>query len=110
MAINGWRVMWVIAVYDCPMTSAKARHDYSVFRKSLLRSNFVQLQNSLYIRHFPSMATAEACISRLHHGIPERAQLAFFIITDKQYGMTKEFYGERCIKKRPENPDQIEMF
>lgn len=110
MAINGWRVMWVIAVYDCPMTTPKARHDYSVFRKSLLRANFVQLQNSLYIRHFPSMATADACISRLHNNIPERAQLAFFLITDKQYALTQEYFGATSVRKKPENPDQIEMF
>ena len=110
MGINGWRVMWVIAVYDCPMTSQKARHDYAVFRKSLLRANFVQLQNSLYIRHFPSLATAEACISRLHCNIPDRAQLAFFLITDKQYAMTQEYFGDRSVRKKPENPGQIELF
>lgn len=49
MGVNGWRVMWVICVYDCPMTDAEARHDYTVFRKCLLQENFVQLQNSLYV-------------------------------------------------------------
>ncbi|MBV7552011.1 CRISPR-associated endonuclease Cas2 [Pseudomonas sp. PDM28] len=102
--------MWVIAVYDCPMTSPEARHDYTVFRKSLLRANFIQLQNSLYVRHFPSLATAEACISRLRCNIPERAQLAFFLVTDKQYAMTQEYFGENSVRKKPVAPNQIELF
>ncbi|MFD2883222.1 hypothetical protein ACFS4T_11705 [Pseudomonas lini] len=48
--------------YDCPMTSAEARHGYAKFRKSLLRANFIQLQNSHYVRHFPSMATARLAL------------------------------------------------
>lgn len=102
--------MWVIAVYDCPMTSAEARHGYAIFRKSLLRANFIQLQNSLYVRHFPSMATAEACIARLRYDIPERAQLAFFLVTDKQYSMTREYFGECRVRKKPETLEKIELF
>lgn len=110
MGVNGWRVMWVIAVYDCPMTTAEERHDYAQFRKSLLRQNFIQLQYSLYVRHFPSMATAEACISRLKQGIPDGAQLAFFLVTNKQYAMTREFFGHERARFRPGEPEQIELF
>ena len=35
MGINGWRVMWVIAVYDCPMTEREERREYTIFRKML---------------------------------------------------------------------------
>jgi len=110
MGINGWRVMWVIAVYDCPMTTPEARHDYAVFRKSLLRENFIQLQNSLYVRHFPSMAAAEAVIARLRPGIPDKAQMSFFLVTDKQYAMTREFFGTAPTRKKPVSPNQIELF
>jgi CRISPR-associated protein Cas2 len=110
MGVNGWRVMWVIAVYDCPMIDAEARHDYAAFRKRLLRENFVQLQNSLYVRHFPTLATAEAAIQRLRTDIPPGAQVAFFLVTDKQYGMTREFFGPRPTKKKPDLPEQIELF
>ena len=110
MGVNGWRVMWVICVYDCPMIDSGARHDYTVFRKYLLRENFIQLQNSLYIHHFPTLATGEATIIRLRPHIPKGAQVAFFIVTDKQYGMTKEFYGTNMASKKPKMPEQIELF
>ncbi|HEY8354651.1 MAG TPA: CRISPR-associated endonuclease Cas2 [Methylophilaceae bacterium] len=102
--------MWVICVYDCPMTDSEARHDYGVFRRSLLQENFIQLQNSLYVRHFPTLAVGEAAIMRLRPLIPKSAQVAFFIVTDKQYGMTKEFFGKTPTRKKPNLPEQIELF
>ena len=110
MAVNGWRVMWVIAVYDCPMIEREERRDYALFRKSLLQENFFQLQNSLYVRHFPTMAVAEATIQRIRLGIPAGAQVAFFLVTDKQYGMTREFFGPKPTRKKPNQPEQVELF
>ena len=102
--------MWVICVYDCPMTDAEARHDYGVFRKLLLQENFVQLQNSLYVHHFPTLAVGEATITRLRKHIPTGAQVAFFIVTDKQYGMTREFFGSQPTRKKPGLQEQVELF
>jgi CRISPR-associated protein Cas2 len=102
--------MWVIAVYDCPMVEAEQRHDYTVFHRTLLQANYLQLQNSLYAKHFPTMAAAEASIQRLKYGIPEGAKVAFFLMTDKQYAMTREFYGTQSTKKQLNVPEQIELF
>lgn len=110
MGVNGWRVMWVICVYDCPMIDKEARQDYTIFRRSLLQENFVQLQNSLYVHHFPTLAVGEATIIRLRPLIPKDTQVAFFIVTDKQYGMTKEFFGTRPTRKKPNQPEQVELF
>ena len=110
MGVNGWRVMWVICVYDCPMIDKEARQDYTIFRRSLLQENFVQLHNSLYVHHFPTLAVGEATIIRLRPLIPKDAQVAFFIVTDKQYGMTKEFFGTRPTRKKPNQPEQVELF
>ncbi len=102
--------MWVIAVYDCPMTTDEERHDYTVFRKRLLQENFAQLQYSLYVRHFPTMAVAEATIQRLKQHIPPNAEVAFFLVTDKQYAMTREYFGPKSTNKKPDAPEQIELF
>ena len=102
--------MWLVLVYDCPTTTPGARHDYSTFHKDLLRQNFVQLQKSVYVRHYPTMAAAEAAIARLSGGIPEEAAVAFFMITDKQYGLTREFFGPKSSKKKPDVPEQVGLF
>jgi CRISPR-associated protein Cas2 len=102
--------VWILCVYDCPMIDSEARHDYGVFRRSLLQENFAQLQNSLYVHHFPTLAVGEATVARLRYMIPKGAQVAFFIVTDKQYGMTKEFLGPKSSKSRPDVPQQVELF
>ena len=68
------------------------------------------MQNSLYVRHFPTMAVAEATIQRIRLGIPAGAQVAFFLVTDKQYAMTREFFGPKSIRKKPNMPEQVELF
>ena len=110
MAINGWRVMWVLAVFDVPVQTKEERRAYTNFRKMLLKDNFIQHQYSVYLKHFPTMATAQAEIGRLKPAVPEEGHVAFFMLTDKQYGMTREFFGKNATKRAPDEPDQIELF
>lgn len=102
--------MWVLAVFDCPMYTAEERHDYNVFRKLLLREGFARHQLSVYLRHCPTLASAEALVARLRWDIPDTARVSFFFLTDKQYGMTREFVGSDFGKNRPNEPDQFELF
>lgn len=110
MGINGWRVMWVLAVFDCPVTTKEEVRAYTQFRKQLLKENFVQHQYSVYLKHFPTMSAAQAEIDRLKPAVPEGAHVAFFMLTDKQYGLTREFFGKNAKKMAPDAPEQIELF
>ncbi|MCX8506089.1 MAG: CRISPR-associated endonuclease Cas2 [Alphaproteobacteria bacterium] len=110
MAINGWRVMWVLASYDCPTVEKEQRYHYTQFRKTLLQENFMQLQESLYAHHFPTFEVAQAAVARLRPMIPEGASCAFFYLTDKQFGMTHDYIGTKRKRKTKHNPDQIELF
>lgn len=110
MAINGWRVMWVVVGFDCPVRTKEQRRRYTRFRALLLKQNFVPLQFSVYLKHMPSYAAAEALVGRVGKATPEDAHAVFFLLTDKQYGMTREFYGAGPAKKRPERSAQLELF
>ena len=110
MPINGWRVMWVLAVFDVPVQTKEERRAYTNFRRMLLNDNFIQHQYSVYLKHFPTMATAQAEIDRLKPAVPDEGHVAFFMLTDKQYGMTREFFGKNATKRAPDEPDQIELF
>lgn len=110
MGINGWRIMWLIAAYDCPVSTREARRAYQRFHSLLLEENFSQHQYSLYVRHFPTMAAAQAEADKLGKAVPEDARVAFYFITDKQYGMTREFFGKEPTNKKPSKPLQIELF
>jgi CRISPR-associated protein Cas2 len=102
--------MWLLAIYDCPMQTPEQRHDYTVFHKVLLREGFTRHQLSVYLRHCPTLANAEALVERLRNDVPDSAHLSFFFLTDKQYGMTREFIGIEAEKYRPDAPEQFELF
>jgi CRISPR-associated endonuclease Cas2 len=36
--------MWVLAMFDLPTDTKKARREYTLFRKALLRDGFTQMQ------------------------------------------------------------------
>lgn len=110
MAINGWRVMWVLAVFDTPVKTREHRRAYRKFRNNLLRNNFIQHQFSVYLRHCPTIASARALVARIRGSIPPSGHVAFYFLTDKQYGMTLEFSGNEHTEKRPQAPEQVELF
>ena len=99
-----------MALYDAPVTTSEGRRAYTSFRKLLLKNDFTQHQFSVYLRHCPTFAAADALINRLVPGIPEDAHVSFYLFTDKQYGMTREFLGRKKTKKRPSKPCQIALF
>ena len=110
MSANAWRIVWVMALYDAPVGTQEERRAYTVFRKLLLKNNFSQHQFSVYLRHCPTFAAADALINRLILGIPAGAHTSFYLLTDKQYSMTREFFGKEKVKKRPSEPCQIALF
>ena len=102
--------MWVLAVFDVPTGTTEARRAYTQYRGELLKENFTQLQFSVYLRHCPTIAAAESLIARLRHRIPENGHVVYFLLTDKQYGMTREYIGKQNAKKKPDLPEQIGLF
>jgi len=97
-------------MFDLPTDTKESRKRYTQFRKRLLKNGFGQLQYSIYIRHCSSFAKAEALVEKLGSTTPNDGHVIFFYLTDKQYGMTREFFGSKRVKKRPEIMAQIEMF
>jgi len=94
MFINGYRCMWVLAMFDLPTDTKKARREYALFRKSLLRDGFTQMQYSVYARHCPSK---------------ENAEVRVVTITDKQFERMQIFWGK--MRKPPEPaPCQLTLF
>jgi CRISPR-associated protein Cas2 len=109
MFINGYRCMWVLAMFDLPTDTKKARRDYTLFRKSLLRDGFTQMQYSVYARHCPSKENAEVHVARIEHHLPPDGEVRVVTITDKQFERMRIFWGK--MRKAPEPvPCQLTLF
>lgn len=111
MKPNSWRLMWVVAVFDLPTQTKIQRKRYAGFRKLLLHNGFSMMQFSVYVRNMPTMQQAQAVVKRLGPQTPPQGKCAFLLITDKQYGLTKNFYGGMGRpEKIPKKYDQLILF
>jgi len=109
MRISGYRCMWLVAMFDLPTDSKKARRDYALFRKHLLSDGFTRMQYSVYIRHCPSRENAQVHVNRLRAHLPPDGEVRVITITDKQFERMLIFWGK--VRKPPEAaPRQLELF
>ena len=109
MLINGYRCMWVLAMFDLPTDTKKARKAYSLFRKTLLEDGFKMMQFSVYARHCPSKENAEVHVGRVQRNLPPDGEVRVIVITDKQFERMQIFWGK--MRKAPEPaPCQLQLF
>jgi CRISPR-associated protein Cas2 len=101
--------MWVFCIFDLPVDTKKARRDYALFRKALLKDGFIRIQYSVYGRVCPSRESAEVHAARVGNEVPPDGEVRVFFLTDKQFGRQRIFDGKRRIQ--PEKPPkQLEFF
>lgn len=107
--LSAYRFMWVVAMFDLPVDTKKARRQYAQFRKALLKDGFAMMQFSVYIRHCASRENADVHISRVERAVPADGEVRVLTITDKQYERMRVFWGKR--RQAPEQPPaQLEFF
>lgn len=109
MILSGYRAMWIFAMFDLPTETAKARRDYTHFRKNLLKDGFSMLQYSVYVRHCASEENVEVHYNRITGVLPPDGEVRLITITDKQFGRMESFWG-KMRKPVPPQPRQLELF
>jgi len=108
-ALNKYRTMWIMVLFDLPTDDEKAKKAYTRFRKGLLKDGFTMMQYSVYSRHCASKENASVHINRIKSMLPDAGLVSIISITDKQFGDIKNFWGKKRKKPDPA-PKQLEMF
>jgi CRISPR-associated protein Cas2 len=109
MIVSGYRLMWVMVMFDLPTDTPKARREYTRFRKSLTTDGFLMLQYSVYGRACPSEENAVVHAGRVQANLPPDGQVRVLNLTDRQFARMQIFYGRKRAKA--ENaPEQLEFF
>lgn len=109
MPLTGYRLMWVLTMFDLPTDTKVARRQYALFRKLLLTDGFRQMQFSVYARPCSSRENAEVHVARVERALPLDGEVRLLVITDKQFERMRVFLG----KKRgsvEHSPGQLELF
>jgi len=109
MLISGYRCMWVLAMFDLPVDTKKARKEYAIFRKGLLKDGFTKMQFSVYVRHCPSEENAAVHVGRVEKMVPPDGEVRILTLTDKQFERMRIFWGKMRKAVAPP-PAQLELF
>lgn len=104
-----YRIMWVLVLFDLPTETKAEKKAHSDFRKRLLKDGFTRFQLSIYKRHCASVENAEVHCKRVEGFMPSKGMVSVMLITDKQFGMIKTFYGKKTAPQH-KVPQQLEMF
>ena len=82
-------------MFDLPVVTAHDRKEYTKFRKYLLKSGFLMLQESVYCRLIPNTAMSDAMLENLRKNKPESGLVQVLKVTEKQYQKMEYLVGER---------------
>ena len=87
--------MRVLIMFDLPVVTAHERKEYARFRKYLLKSGFMMLQESVYCRLLQNATAADALLENIRRNKPEKGLNQALKITEKQYERMEYILGEK---------------
>jgi len=88
-----YRFMRVLVMFDLPVVSAHDRKEYTKFRKYLLKSGFLMLQESVYCKLVMNSTMADSLVDNLRKNKPEKGVVQAIKITEKQYEKMEYIVG-----------------
>lgn len=108
LMLSGYRIMWVLVMFDLPVSTAVERKRATAFRHFLLDEGFEMSQFSVYLRHMSSREKAQALAKRVVKEVPQAGKVSILFFTDKQFGEIISHYN--CAPAPfGKNPDQYTL-
>ena len=107
--LTGYRLMWMLVMFDLPVLEKAERKAATDFRKSLLDMGFEMSQLSVYMRFCTSPAQIDTYAKRVEHCLPQGGKVNILQFTDKQYERIVTYHGQ--TKQAPnKTPVQFDLF
>lgn len=108
-ALSGYRIMWLVVLFDLPVGTKKERKAATRFRLKLLDLGFEMTQYSVYLRFCAGKEQAESYERKIEQAMPSAGKVHIMAITDKQYESIRTYRG-RNRERSPKNPEQYALF
>lgn len=109
MQLNKYKIMWMMVLFDLPVTQEGEAKKASMFRKSLLDMGFEMTQFSVYCRFFADKQKSEPYIKRIKEKVPPNGDISILFFTDKQFGDIINI-SNRQVKEPVGTPEQLCLF
>lgn len=89
-----YRFMRVIVFFDLPTVTVENRREYVKFRKFLIKSGFLMLQESVYSKLALNKSVADGVTSSIKKNKPEKGLVQMMVVTEKQFNRMEYVCGE----------------
>lgn len=87
--------MRVIVFFDLPVLTEKNRKAYYEFRKFLLKSGFLMMQESVYCKLAQNGVVSDSIVENIRKNKPPEGLVQVLRITEKQFGKMEYVVGEK---------------
>lgn len=82
-------------MFDLPAGTVAERRAYTKFRKILITSGFLQMQESVYCKIVPNSAMADAVLVHIRKNKPDEGLVQILKVTEKQFAKMEYIVGNR---------------
>ena len=89
-----YRYMRIIVMFDLPTLTNTDKREYTRFRKYLIKSGFLMLQESVYCKLTLNTTVAEAVVDNVKKNKPPNGLVQLLTITEKQFSKMEYILGE----------------
>ena len=86
--------MRVIVMFDLPVTTSAGRKEYTRFRKYLIKSGFLMLQESIYCKLATNDTAADTIIKSVRAHKPPEGLVQVLRVTEKQFARMEYIVGK----------------
>lgn len=86
--------MRILVMFDLPVTTAAYRKNYAKFRKYLIKSGFLMMQESVYCKLAQNSTAANSIVDSIRKNKPEEGLVQVLKVTEKQFSKMEYIVGE----------------
>lgn len=89
-----YRFMRIIVMFDLPTETPLHRHNYGKFRRYLIKSGFMMLQESIYVKLALNQNMANSIVDSIKKNRPPEGLVQILSVTEKQFSKMEIITGE----------------
>ncbi len=87
--------MRVVVFFDLPVLTEANRRDYRQFRKFLIKSGFMMVQESVYCKLAQNSSVGDAIVDNIKKNKPREGLVQVLRVTEKQYNKMDYIVGQK---------------
>lgn len=88
-----YRYMRILVMFDLPTLTANDKKEYIRFRKYLIKSGFLMLQESVYCKLTLNTTVADAVVNNVRNNKPADGLVQMLTVTEKQFSKMEIVVG-----------------